>query len=328
LLSNLLYRGGRSARTSTPDVDPDTGYRRYQTDQIPVAQVIRRFRDLEMPLEDIHAVLTAPDIATRNSVIASHLSRLEDTLERTRQATVSLRNLLETPAPVAPAGLAHLSIAATAAAAITETIDIEDAQAWYQGALGELQASLAAHGVAAAGPAGGIFSNALFEDDHGTATVFIPCDLSFRSTGRIDPLVIPSAELATTIHTGPHTDIDRSYGALATYVAHHALGVDGPIREYYLIDRYTTTDQSQWRTQIGWPIFHTARLSEPDSRHPSARRTARWSPSRVRHSSSREVVLRRRCFTMTLPAGTTSSSSLAGCATVLRCASATVRARE
>ena len=31
--------------------DPQTGYRRYTTEQIPRAQVIRRFRDLEMPLE-------------------------------------------------------------------------------------------------------------------------------------------------------------------------------------------------------------------------------------------------------------------------------------
>jgi DNA-binding transcriptional MerR regulator len=43
------------------DVDADTGYRRYTTDQIPTAQVIRRFRDLDMPLDQIHAVLEAPD---------------------------------------------------------------------------------------------------------------------------------------------------------------------------------------------------------------------------------------------------------------------------
>jgi DNA-binding transcriptional MerR regulator len=39
------------------DVDAGTGYRRYTTDQIPTAQVIRRFRDLDMPLDQIHAVL-------------------------------------------------------------------------------------------------------------------------------------------------------------------------------------------------------------------------------------------------------------------------------
>jgi DNA-binding transcriptional MerR regulator len=35
------------------EVDPVTGYRRYSTAQIPIAQVIRRFRDLDMPLDEI-----------------------------------------------------------------------------------------------------------------------------------------------------------------------------------------------------------------------------------------------------------------------------------
>ena len=48
------------------DVDVDSGYRRYATQQIVAAQIIRRFRDLEMPLEDIHIVLQAPDVETRN----------------------------------------------------------------------------------------------------------------------------------------------------------------------------------------------------------------------------------------------------------------------
>ena len=39
------------------EVDVGSGYRRYSAEQIVRAQVIRRFRDLEMPLEDIHVVL-------------------------------------------------------------------------------------------------------------------------------------------------------------------------------------------------------------------------------------------------------------------------------
>ena len=41
------------------DVDPHTGYRRYTAEQIPTAQVIRRLRGLDMPLEEIQAVLAA-----------------------------------------------------------------------------------------------------------------------------------------------------------------------------------------------------------------------------------------------------------------------------
>jgi DNA-binding transcriptional MerR regulator len=241
------------------DVDPDTGYRRYRTDQIPVAQVIRRFRQLDMPLEDIHAVLAAPDVAARNAVIANHLDRLETSLERTQQATASLRDLLDPRSAVRPADLEHIGVPATPAAAITDTIDSEDISAWFQGALGELHATLAAQRVRPAAPAGGIYATELFAEDRGEATVFIPCDLSFRPTGRIAALVVPGAELAVTTHVGSHAEIDRAYGALAAHVAHHAIGVEGPIRECYLVDRYTTRDETQWRTQIGWPIFDTGR---------------------------------------------------------------------
>ena len=240
------------------DVDAQTGYRRYTPDQIPVAQVIRRFRKLEMPLDDIRAVLTAPDLQTRNELISIHLSRLEGTLERTRTAVASLRDLLEHPSTT-PLELEHRSVPATPAAAISEIVNVGDATLWLQGALGELRATLAAQAVPTAGPAGGIFSDDLFSNERGKATIFIPCSATIRPAGRTAPLVVPGAELAITVHAGPLTDIDRAYGSLATYVAQHALAVDGPIREYYLTDRHDTTDQSQWRTEIGWPIFQTGR---------------------------------------------------------------------
>ena len=58
-------------------VNPDTGYRYYSAGQIPAAQVIRRLRDLEMPVADVKAVLAAPDARARNALIAAHLDRLE-----------------------------------------------------------------------------------------------------------------------------------------------------------------------------------------------------------------------------------------------------------
>jgi DNA-binding transcriptional MerR regulator len=80
-------------------IDTLTGYRRYTTEQIPVAQIIKRFRDLDMPLSEIREVLSAPDVQARNDLIAAHLKRLENELARTQTAVASLRNLLEHPAP-------------------------------------------------------------------------------------------------------------------------------------------------------------------------------------------------------------------------------------
>ena len=79
------------------DVDPQTGYRYYSTDQLPVAQVIRRLRDLRMPVAEVKAVLAAPDADGRNRLIAEHLDRLEAELAGTRAAVTELRDLLQPP---------------------------------------------------------------------------------------------------------------------------------------------------------------------------------------------------------------------------------------
>src|ERR1700722_2543860 len=81
------------------EVNPDTGYRYYSPAQIPAAQVIRRLRDLEMPVADVKAVLAAPDTGARNALVAAHLDRLETALAQTRASVDALRNLLQHPQP-------------------------------------------------------------------------------------------------------------------------------------------------------------------------------------------------------------------------------------
>ena len=140
-----------------------------------------------MPLNEIRKVLAAPNLRTRNDLIAAHLSRLEGNLAQTQSAVASLRDLLQQHA--SSAHIEHRSINATTAAAITQIVDVKDALSWYQGALGELHATLAAQRTLGAGPAGGIFSNALFSDARGEATIFIPCRSAVRPMGRVMPLV-------------------------------------------------------------------------------------------------------------------------------------------
>jgi DNA-binding transcriptional MerR regulator len=170
-------------------VNPDTGYRYYAAGQIPTAQVIRRLRDLAMPVADVKAVLAAPDAAARNALIAAHLGRLEAGLAQTRGAVESLRTQLAPPH--GPAAIEHRSVPAAAAAAIGAVADRADLLAWWQGALGELAATVRAQALSAAGPAGGVFASELFQADRGQATVFIPVHGSVRPIGRVTSAVIP-----------------------------------------------------------------------------------------------------------------------------------------
>ena len=241
------------------EVDPHTSYRRYTTSQIPAAQVVRRFRDLRMPLEEIQAVLSAPDLRTRNQQIAAHLSRLEEQLGRTQSAVASLRDLLAAPSPGdVPARIEPRTVPAAEAAAITGVVGAEESASWLRGALGELHAILAARHTPASGAAGGIYADEVFTRHRGQVTIFVPCTQPVQPTGRVITTLIPAAELAIIEHHGPPADIDRAYGTLATYVTRHALAVDGPIREYYLVGQHDTPDTRQWRTEIGWPIFRTS----------------------------------------------------------------------
>jgi DNA-binding transcriptional MerR regulator len=237
------------------EVDPDSSYRRYSTEQIPTAQVIRRFRDLDMPLDQIGAVLQAPDVDARNALIAEHLARLEEGLVQTQEAVASLRGLLQGPSPTLP--MAHRSEPVLQTAAIGETVSLDELGPWFQGALGELTATLAAQGVTTTGPPGGVIANDFFATERGAITIFVPLAEPVSAVGRVEPCTLPAVELATIVHPGSHADVDRSYGALATYVSDRALGVEGPIRERYLVGRLDTPDERAWRTEIGWPIFHT-----------------------------------------------------------------------
>jgi len=214
------------------------------------------------------------------------LIRLEADLARTQSAVASLRDLLEHPA--SSARIEHRRVDAATAAAITQVVDVKDALSWYQGALGELRATLAVQNLSAAGPPGGIFSNALFSHARGEATIFIPCSDTVHPVGRVVPRVVPAIELATLLHRGPHTNVDLAYGSLAAYVAQHALAVDGPIREYYLVERHDTPDETAWRTEIGWPIFQTGMASPHRRRYVASQ--SRADPGNIRSHGTDPLV--------------------------------------
>jgi DNA-binding transcriptional MerR regulator len=94
-LSVKTLRHYHDAGLLEPDqVDPHSGYRYYTTTQIPTAQVIRRFRDLGMPVREVGEVLATTDPEARSTLIAGHLHRLENELAHTREAVASLRRLL------------------------------------------------------------------------------------------------------------------------------------------------------------------------------------------------------------------------------------------
>jgi len=238
-------------------IDPFSGYRSYDAAQLPAAQVIRRLRDLGMPLDSIRTVLGAADIETRNRELADHLSRMERQLEQVQASVVALRGLLTGPA-VRP-DIELRSIPAVTALAVREVVEEADLTGWGAGAFGELGESLADGDMRAAGCFGALFPGDFFETERADITVFVPVSAgqARNGVGRVRLVEIPAVEAAVALHEGSLDDIDRTYAALGTLVAERAIGVDGPIREYYPVSFADTDDETRQRTEVCWPVFRT-----------------------------------------------------------------------
>jgi DNA-binding transcriptional MerR regulator len=237
-------------------IDPYSGYRSYDVGQVTSAQVIRRLRDLGMPLDSIRAVLTAPDLPARNREIANHLERMERQLEQTQAAVSGLRALLGGPAPRPE--IQFRTIPAVTALAVTQVVTVADIMEWAGDVTGELNSALRASGLVQSGPLGTLFPGAFFEVEQSEITVFTPVKptpgASRPGSGRVRLTKVTGIEAAVAVHDGPPEDIDRTYGALGTAVAERAIGVDGPIREYYP-DGFDVVKPH--RTEICWPVFLT-----------------------------------------------------------------------
>ena len=86
-LSVKTLRHYHEAGLLEPDqIDPHSGYRYYSTRQVATAQIIRRFRDLDMPVRDIAQLLATGDVEDRSALITEHLQRLERRLAETADA--------------------------------------------------------------------------------------------------------------------------------------------------------------------------------------------------------------------------------------------------
>ncbi len=233
-------------------IDPATGYRNYGTEQVPVAQMIRRLRQLEMPLDDIRAVVATPDDARRSTAILGHLERMEDQLQRTQDAIHALRSLLEQPRPTE---LQYRFEPACRAVAVRERVELRECEAWTTQALVGIARALRREGLVPAGPPGALLAGELFERDIGEVTAFVAVgpDVA-RTPASFEFIEVPASAVAVMTHTGPYSQICHTYGALGTLVALREEGMYGPTREYFLVTPADTADASSYRTEVCWPV--------------------------------------------------------------------------
>jgi DNA-binding transcriptional MerR regulator/effector-binding domain-containing protein len=232
-------------------IDPDSGYRYYRSGQAHSAHLVRRFRDLGLPVADVKAILAADDLAARDAILAGHLDRMREQLRQTEAAVDSLRRMLEGgPTVIIEERVLDGGPTISAAADLPR----KDVAAWWWDTLARLRAIAAEAGLEQTGPVGGLYDDELFTQDAGHARVYLPVRDCPAIDGTGMRWELPAGRFAVAVHAGPHRDVDRTYAALGTHAAARDRDGAGPVRERYLTDPLETPDMIQWRTEVCWPL--------------------------------------------------------------------------
>lgn len=235
-------------------IDPHSGYRYYRLDQVPTARLIRRLRDLDLPVDQVREVLAAPDDATRNRVIVAHLERMSRQLQETQETVESLRRMLS--AEGEQLDVVDRDEPALVTLAIRETVAGEDVLGWWLDAFTELHRVLRVAGLDRSGPDGAVFPTEFFTDGVGELVAFVPVasldDAERAAAGRVLAETLPGGRFAVASYDGPMVDLDSAYSAVGRAVVERAVASEGPVRERYL-PLGSGDDLLQHRTEVCWP---------------------------------------------------------------------------
>ena len=233
-------------------IDAASGYRYYDVSQVATAQVIRRFRELDLPIERLRTFLAAGDDEARNAVIVDHLDRMSAQLQETRDTVDSLRRILADESVAFP--VTYRDEPALLTLAVRARVTGADVIGWWMDAFRTLHHAVRVCGAERTGRDGALFPMEFFADEVGELVAFVPvAEAPARLPSGVEALDVPAARLAVTTFDGPPLDIDRAYGAVGRWVVDQAAASDGPIRERY-VPTGDEDDPLSHTTEVGWPV--------------------------------------------------------------------------
>ena len=114
--------------------------------------------------------------------------------------------------------------------------------------IGEVMATLAAQGMAPAGP---VFSHHLrMHPDTFDFEVGVPVWSPFTEAGRVTASHLPSGKIARTIYTGPYEGLAVAWGEFEEWIAAEGHECAASLWECYVAGPESGVDQAQWRTEL------------------------------------------------------------------------------
>lgn len=237
-----------------PDyVDPSTNYRYYRPNQANRAEAIRMLRRVDMPLDDIAEVLSAPTSEIGRKLLRRHQERLAAELSRRERQLHYLEQLIEGEDllmryEVKVREAMPEQVAATRIHTSLATIGDDIGRAF-----GTLMGFLGPRRVTPAGAPFIVYHDVIDEETAGDIEVCIPVPAAVEGDDQVAGVEIPGGTVATVTHQGPYDQIGPAYHTLSGWIQDHGHETAGPPREVYLNDPQSTLPDDLL-TEVIWPI--------------------------------------------------------------------------
>jgi DNA-binding transcriptional MerR regulator len=246
-------------------VDDATGRRYYTAEQLRTAETIVALRVLELPLEEVAAVLSRNEALLRET-LTRHRERLVARAAETQRVLTHLDDLLEGRRSLVPEPDDVLyrieleTLPDQQVLSIRDRVHQEEARRFAARALEDLTAHAAAAGADRSGTP---YTVLPFADEEGFVEleVALPVEAAVPGAGRIESRLLPGGKALVLTHEGLHDNPALAYRALAHCLELEGATSAGDPREYAA---------EAGAPRIAWPVElpHDWRPSEEKFERP------------------------------------------------------------
>jgi len=155
------------------------------------------------------------------------------------------------PRPAAPE-VSIVELEMVRVAAVRSVVDAADVPAFMSDALSLVAAALREAGIAPAGPPFARYVG-VGPDGLDMAAGF-PVGEPFPGAGAVRPGELPAGPAAVATHVGPHEGLEAAWNALRQQAAAMGRRLGDDPWEVYLLGPGTGRDETEWRTELVWPL--------------------------------------------------------------------------
>lgn len=234
-------------------VDPSSGYRYYRLSQANRAEAIRILRSVEMPLDQIGAVLSYDDAELVHKALTVHRARLADRLAEQERMLAFLERLIERKGGVMPYDVTVKDVPDQPVVAVRRTTTLTDIGTDLESGFQSLMQYMGPRGIEPSGAPLVVYHDVIDEDTAGDIEICLPVSEPVDGEDEVYGTTLAGTTVATTVHRGPYHEIGPAYHTLTGWISEHGHDMAGPPRELYLNDPQEVPPE-EILTEIDWPI--------------------------------------------------------------------------